>query len=155
MLDVKPYRQKPGFCGPASLKMVLDFYGVEKSEEELGEITKCNPDKGITGFAIVKAAKKLGFAASLKDSARLKDIKKFLTKGIPVIVEWFSEDDGHFSVVVEMDQKYIYLQDPELAGVRKMDLETFERVWFSFDTKIIRKEKDLVLRRMVVVEKEN
>ncbi|MDP1619404.1 MAG: cysteine peptidase family C39 domain-containing protein, partial [bacterium] len=80
MLDVKPYRQKPGFCGPASLKMVLDFYGVEKSEEELGKITKCDPDKGITGLAIVKAAEKLGFAGFLKDYAKLEDIKKFLTK---------------------------------------------------------------------------
>lgn len=27
MLNINPFRQKPGCCGPASLKMVLDFFG--------------------------------------------------------------------------------------------------------------------------------
>ncbi|MFA7208807.1 MAG: cysteine peptidase family C39 domain-containing protein [Parcubacteria group bacterium] len=153
MLDIKPYRQKPGFCGPSALKMVLGFYGVEKSEDELGCLTKCDPDKGITGSAIVKAAGELGFAGFVKDSAELEDIQKFLDQKIPVIVEWFSEDDGHYSVVVEMDKENIYLQDPELAGLRKFDLETFRRVWFTFGGEFMRTKDDLILRRMVVIEK--
>ena len=29
MLNVDPFRQKPGYCGPASLKIVLGYLGVK------------------------------------------------------------------------------------------------------------------------------
>ena len=35
MLNITPFRQKPGFCGPASLKMVLDFWGVKITEKKI------------------------------------------------------------------------------------------------------------------------
>jgi len=35
MLKVKPFRQTVGYCGPATLKMVLDYWGVNKTEKEL------------------------------------------------------------------------------------------------------------------------
>lgn len=153
MLNVKPHRQKPGFCGPAALKMVLEYYGLKKTEGQLAKMTNCKPEKGITGAAIVKAAKKLGFSGFVKDDANLKDLQKYLKKEVPVIVEWFSEDEAHFSVAVKLDKEFIYLQDPELADIRKIDLETFKRIWFSFDSLFLRTKRDLVLRRMVVIEK--
>lgn len=121
----------------------------------MGKITKCDPDRGVTGSAVVKAAEELGFTGFVKDSAELEDIRKFLDRKIPVIVEWFSEDDGHYSVAVGMDKENIYLQDPELAGLRKFDLETFRRIWFTFGGGFMRNKDDLILRRMVVIEKKD
>ena len=40
MLNVKPYREKPEYCGPASLKMVLGYYGIEKTEDELANLAR-------------------------------------------------------------------------------------------------------------------
>jgi len=152
MLGVKPHKQKPGFCGPASLKMVLDFHGIDISEDELGNITMCVPEHGVNGAAIIKAAKKLGFHAFKKDLAELEDLQFYYEKGLPVIVEWFSADEAHFSVVVKIDKHHIYLQDPELADVRKIELIAFERIWFGFDTDIMRTKRDLVLRRLIVIK---
>jgi len=155
MLDVQSHRQQPGFCGPASLKMLLGFYGLEYSEDKLGELAGCTPERGVTGFDIVAAAEKIGLAGFVRDFSDLKDIDSFLNRETPVIVEWFSEDDSHFSVVVKIDEIFVYLQDPELAGLRKIEIETFLRIWFSFDSqgKVMRKKEDLILRRMIVIEK--
>lgn len=153
MIRIKPHKQKPGFCGPASLKMILHFHGVEMSEDELGNITMCVPEHGVNGAAIVKAAKELGFHSMIKDAAELADIIMYYEQGLPVIVEWFSADESHFSVVVKIDEKYIYLQDPELADIRRIELVAFERIWFGFDTDVMRTKRDLVLRRLIVIEK--
>ena len=44
LLLVKPFQEtlQAGRCGPASLKMVLAYYGVERTEEELAKL--CGTD---------------------------------------------------------------------------------------------------------------
>ena len=53
MLDIKPFKQTSGMCGPAALKMVLEYFGVKKSEIELGQLTHCSPDSGTEAEDIV------------------------------------------------------------------------------------------------------
>jgi predicted double-glycine peptidase len=151
MLNVKPYRQKAGYCGPASLKMVLGFYGVEKSEQELVKLTGCTKKKGTGAPAILKAARSLGFSGLIKDNCELSDISAFLKIGIPVIIDWFSYDDGHYSVVVALDKNNIFLQDPELGHIQGMNIKTFKRVWFDFQGDFLKSKKDLIVRRMIVL----
>ncbi len=153
MLRVKHFRQKPGYCGPASLKMVLSYFGVEKSEEELVRLSKCLKDKGAEAENLLKAAKKLGFKGFIKDYSDFKDVKKFLKKKIPVIVDWFSVDEGHYSVVVGVDDKKIYLHDPELGRLKVMRLKEFKTVWFDFPGPFLKSEKDLIIRRMIVIHR--
>ncbi|MGD0977481.1 MAG: papain-like cysteine protease family protein [Minisyncoccia bacterium] len=157
MLNVKPFRQTAGMCGPATLKMVLEFFGVEKSEEELAELTHCDPEKGITGEVIVRAAETLGFKGMIKDFAEFEDIKNYLDKKIPVIVDWFSEFennyDGHYSIVIGLDNDKIILQDPEVGGTREFPLELFKRIWFDFKNDFIVSKDDMIIRRMIVIYK--
>lgn len=94
----------------------------------------------------------MGFQASLKDFASFSEIKKYVKeKKTPVIVNWFSKDDGHYSVVVGIDHKKIYLQDPGIGKIRILDLETFNRLWFDFKAPIFRSKNDLIIRRMIVI----
>lgn len=165
MLSAKPFQETlhGSFCGPASLKMVLDYYGVEKSEEELAKLTNKDDDLGISSQDIKKAAESFGFKVKIKDFATYEDIQEWLDKGVPVIVDWFfrgrydyDEDavaDGHNSVVVGLDKEYIYLQDPEVGRIRKINREDFYRVWFDFSSDHIEKWKDMVIRQMVVIYK--
>jgi hypothetical protein len=46
-------------CGPASLKIVLSYYGIEKSEEELVKLSNFVPGLGINCESIVKTAETL------------------------------------------------------------------------------------------------
>ena len=152
MIKIKPFRQTAGLCGPASLKMVLDFYGVSASESEIAKIAGATKEKGISKEGLIKAAKHFGFQVFLKKKSSINDLRYFIKKKIPVIVDWFFEDDGHYSVVVDIDKKSVFLMDPSLKkGVRKMPIEKFLRVWFDFRGKFIKNPKDLVLRLMLVV----
>jgi len=157
MLSVKSLRQKPNFCGVASLKMVLDYFGNQKTEAELIGLTGATFQKGTSAQGIKKAAQKLGFLALLKDGADFKDIQYWLDRKVPPIVDWFSiyggYVEGHYSVVIGLDKNYIYLQDPEIAGIRKIKRADFKRVWFDFEGYFMRTKNDLILRRLIVIAK--
>ena len=154
MLKVKPFSQTSGFCGPASLKMVLEYYGVNKSEKELARLCKHKISKGVSAENILKAAKKLGMKGFIKDFSEISDIKKYVIgKKIPVIVDWFSVDEGHYSVVIGIDKKNIYLQDPELGRIRTLGIGSFKRVWFDFLGDFLRSKNDIIIRRMIVIHK--
>ncbi|MEK7555496.1 MAG: cysteine peptidase family C39 domain-containing protein [Patescibacteria group bacterium] len=119
---------------------------------ELAKLSGCKKEKGVEAEGLLKAAKKLGFKGFIKDFSNIEDIKKFvIDKKIPVIVDWFSGDDGHYSVVVGIDNKNIYLQDPELGHLRIIKLADFKRVWFDFPGPFLRSKNDLIIRRILVV----
>ncbi len=151
-LLVKPYREKnAGYCGPATLKMVLEYYNTYKSEEELAHLTKTTQEKGMKIENAVEGLKKLGFDTQIKDFADFNDIRSYINNNIPVVVDWFSTDDGHFSVVIDIDDKNIYLQDPELGNLRTMNLTTFYRVWFDFQNEFITSKTDMIIRRIIII----
>ncbi len=156
MLPVKPYRQKAGLCGVASLKMVLDYFGLQKSEAELEKLTGANAQKGTSLEGIKKAAQQFGFLVDIKDEADFGDIKFWLDKKVPLIVDWFSVYggyiEGHYSVVIGLDKNYIYMQDPEIAKIRKIKRKDFKRVWFDFDGDFIRDKNNLILRRLIIIK---
>lgn len=153
MLKVKPHRQSHGFCGPATLKMVLAYYGVDRSERALARLAGATREFGVDAPGLMRAARALGFRARVRDHATFSDIRRYvIDRKMPVIVDWFSADEGHYSVVVHVDRRHIYLQDPELGRVRKMRRGDFRRIWFDFSTDYLRKKRDLQLRRMIVVE---
>jgi len=150
MLKIKPFQEtlNAGMCGPASLKIVLDYYDIEKSEKELAKLCRHNKNMGVDDEKIKKAAGSLGFKVKIKNSSNFKDIENWLDKKVPVIVNWFTKgrqeysesevSDGHYSVVAGLDEKYIYLQDPEIGKIRKIKRDDFMRVWFDFKGKYIR-----------------
>lgn len=82
MLKIKPFQETlyAGMCGPASLKIVLDYYGVEKSEKELAKLCKHDKDLGADDEGIKRAAESLGFKVKIKNQSSFKDIEKWLDK---------------------------------------------------------------------------
>ncbi len=106
MLEVKPFKQKPGYCGPACLKMISYYYGIKKSEKEIVKLCECTPSKGVGAKDLVKAAKKLGLEGFVQDDATIKHLRYYIhDKEVPVIVAWFSSDEGHYSVAVDIDKE--------------------------------------------------
>ena len=163
LLKVKPFQETlhGGYCGPASLKIVLNYYGVQKSEGEIAE--RCGRDKnlGTNDAAIKRAARFYGFDVKIKDNASFTDIQKWLDKKVPVIVNWFTRGrfdynnsevpDGHYSVVVGLDDKNIHLQDPEIGGMRTIKRDDFLRVWFDFKKDYIGSWKDMIVRQLIAI----
>jgi len=164
MLKVKPFQEKLNcnYCGLATLKILLSYYGIEKSEKELAGMTDWDKDLGIDDKGIKKAAESLGFRVKIKNNSSFEDIEKWLEKGVPVIVNWFTRGrtdykdfdiaDGHYSVVMGLDDEYIYLQDPEIGKIRKLKREDFMAVWFDFTGKYI-KPDELVIKQVIAIYK--
>src|SRR5258708_2692779 len=112
LLPISSFQETQGesMCGPASLKIILDYYGVNKTEQELALLCGTTIELGTSDAGIKAAAESLGFKVEVKNNASLEDIQMWLDKKIPVIVDWFTrgrkdyEDsdiaEGHYSVVV-------------------------------------------------------
>ncbi|KKT26781.1 MAG: hypothetical protein UW11_C0006G0047 [Parcubacteria group bacterium GW2011_GWA2_43_9b] len=164
ILDIKPFQEKLyySYCGPATLKILFSYYGIDKTEKELAKISGWNKVLGIDDMGMKKAAEKLGFKVEIKNNSSYKDIQGWLKKGIPVIVNWFTRGrndypesetaDGHYSVVAGLDDKFIYLQDPEVGKLRKIKRYDFMRVWFDFKGDYI-KPNELIVRQIIVIHK--
>jgi len=162
ILKVKPFQEtlRKDMCGPASLKIVLDYYGIEKSEKELAVLCKIKKNLGTDDKGIKSAAEKLGFKVKIKNNSSYKDIQSWLNKGVPVIVNWFTKGrsdysesetaDGHYSVVAGLDDNFIYLQDPEIGKMRKIKRYDFMRVWFDFRGDYI-KTNELIIRQIIAI----
>ncbi len=154
MLKVKSFKQTTGFCGPVSLRIVLDYFGIKKSEKELAKLSGCSKSKGVEAEGLLKAVKKFGLKGFIKDFSEISDIRKYVkNKKIPVIVDWFSQDEGHYSVVADIDNGNIYLQDPELGRVQKLNIDKFKRIWFDFPGSFLKSKNDIIIRRLIVIYK--
>jgi ABC-type bacteriocin/lantibiotic exporter with double-glycine peptidase domain len=132
--------------------MVLDYYGTSVSERKIIRLSGALKEKGSSTKGLVKAARSLGFDVVAKENSSIGDLKVFVKKKVPVIVDWFLEDDGHYSVVADIDEKKVILFDPALKGkARKMPVDKFLRVWFDFPGDFMKNKKALVLRRLLAV----
>lgn len=151
LLKVPAFKQGPSACGPASLRMVLAYYGIKKSEKELIQTTHCNIKTGTKSKNIVAAAKKYGLDGFVKDYSSLSDLRKWYAKKVPVIIDWFDRDDGHYSPMIKIDANYIWLLDPVTAKPVKIKLKIFNFIWFDFIHTPIRTKNDFVVRRMIVI----
>lgn len=165
ILKIKPFQETlhKGYCGPAVLKMILKYYGIEKFEKEIARLAGTKKSGGTDDKAIVRVLKKFGLKAKIKNNANFSDIKKNLDKEIPVIVDWFTKGrkdypesivaDGHYSIVVGLDKKFIYLQDPEIGRMRKLGKDDFLRVWFDYAGDFLKSPKQMIIRQLIAVYK--
>lgn len=133
-------------CGASALQAVLSYWGKDVEEQELMQRLHTSPETGTYVGDIVRVAREFGFAAEVKEDLTLEDLHAALTKGLPVIVcgqAWRSREDSdksvqqdwqddHYVVVLGMDKKYIYYQDPfVMRGNAFSSHRLFEESWHN------------------------
>lgn len=135
-MPAKPplYRQETDYsCAPACLRMVLAGAGIEKSEEDLREISDCTIE-GTDALKIVDAARSLGFTNSRKFNLEFDDLKSFLSQNIYPIVYLklrlgtASLMQQHAVVIIEVRQENLLLYDP-VRGEIEIDKPDFLQSW--------------------------
>lgn len=135
MKPLKPHRQKPGLCGPASLKILLSHYGKEFTEDDLAKICRATAEVGTDHAGLIDGLKSIGENPIVKENATIDDLRYYMERDTPVIVGWFSEygePDEHYSVVYEVTDEIISMMDPERdEGTVTMPIEDFEKVWYD------------------------
>lgn len=161
MIDIQPFKQSDdSLCGPAVIKMVLQYYGISASEGEIAELCGHSYELGCDDVGMERALKHFGLNVFIQNNSTFEDIHYWLERRVPVIVDWFSAGynvgvadppNGHSSIVIELDDNYIYLLDPEFGGIRKMTRTDFMRCWFDWkNTPIITRWEDLILRQIII-----
>jgi predicted double-glycine peptidase len=133
-------------CGASALQAVLSYWGKDVEEQELMQRLNTSPETGTYVGDIVRVAREFGFTAEVKEDLTLPNLHAALTKGIPVIVcgqAWRSREhsnksaqedweDDHYFVVLGMDDKYIYYQDPfAKRGSAFVSHRLFEESWHN------------------------
>ena len=136
LIQVKHFRQTPGFCGPASLKILFSHYGQDYSENKLAKLAHATRQYGTEHEGLIEAAKKLGAQVFEKEHATIKDLATYLKKDTPVIVGWFSNHNSlgdHYSVVIGLTDTHVILSDPERdRAITKIKRDDFKNCWFDF-----------------------
>jgi len=132
-------------CGPASLSMALTYYGITKTQEELGQELRPyqnpqgdNDDKSVTLTELGEKAKKYGFIYYHRPNGSIELIKLFITYDIPVIARTITkegEDIGHFRVIKGYnDNEGVLIQDDSLQGKDLLyTYKNFNNIWKAFN----------------------
>ena len=133
-------------CGAAALQAVLGYWGRDIGEEDLREMLNTNEESGTYPDDIIRVAKALGLLAEYQENMTLVDLEDYVAQGIPVMVDcqaWRSVSqyneswadtwgNGHWMVVIGIDEYNVTLEDPYLLGDRGiLSREEFEARWHN------------------------
>lgn len=128
-----PYHHQKNcyFCGPTSLKIVLEKLGVKKTEKELARIAGTGEKDGTSHCGMVKACGMSGFSCFVHENASLKNIESFLRAGLPIITDWtdYKSGDGHYTVITEVKSKEMVFCDPWYGPAYAVERKIFEKFW--------------------------
>jgi ABC-type bacteriocin/lantibiotic exporter with double-glycine peptidase domain len=124
-----------GQCGPASMAMVLNYWGVEIGQNALA--LSMGTVKGTAPRMMSYYPKTMRFSVE-NYSGSLEHIAQNISKGRPVIVmQWLNYRDkqegsvGHYRVVTGYDweKKLMFMNDPNRKGHSRLDFTTFLDLW--------------------------
>lgn len=140
-LKVKLFEQSESMCGPASLKILFSYFGRNYTEKKLACFCSSTKKDGTDYKGMIKGAKKVSGFIFVKKNGTINELEYFIKKEkLPVIINWFDADDGHYSVVIGMNKKYIITADP-INGKKErwLSRKTFPNIWFDFTGKDFKK----------------
>jgi predicted double-glycine peptidase len=133
-------------CGAAALQAVLGYWGRDIGEEDLREMLNTDEESGTYPDDIIRVADALGLLAEYQENMTLVDLEDYVAQGIPVMVDcqaWrslsqYNESwadtwgNGHWMVVIGIDEYNVTLEDPYLLGDRGiLSREEFEARWHN------------------------
>lgn len=136
-------------CGDASLLGVLYYWeAYDHGESTLYQPLGTTDQEGTRPSKIADFAKSLNLDVELRENLTLEDIKGYLARSIPVIVDiqawidtpkldfdWVNDvDDGHYVVLIALDESNAYFMDPSTpAGYAYIPLPEFVNRWHDED----------------------
>lgn len=132
LLEVPYFSQERDYtCGPASLRMVLAFYGRAVAEEMLAPLLGTNDVMGTERDRMSEIIKHHQLVPYERTDATLEDLRHMINNRMPVIVRHLDdeEDSDHYSVVVGVDETHVTLNDPWFGANRKHELSDFLIHW--------------------------
>ncbi len=138
-LSVPHIRQhQNGECVAACAAMVLEYLDVAFSYDQLLSLLKINWFG--TAASRIRSLEKLGIVVIYKQGT-LQELSEHLSEGRPCVafvrtseLPYWSENNDHAVVVVGLDERYIYLNDPAFPDAPKqVSRGDFDLAWLERD----------------------
>lgn len=151
-------------CGPAALSMALSYYGINVSQEFLGNVLRPyqqsngdNDDKSVTLKELAQQALVYDFIPIHRPNGNPELVKRFLIYDIPVITRtWLNTDDdiGHYRVIKGFDDlTQEFIQDDSLQGKNlRYHYNAFNELWKKFNYEylvLVPKEKKHIIESIL------
>jgi tetratricopeptide (TPR) repeat protein len=155
----KLYLQTMNNCGPATLSMVFAYYGVDQSQQAIGNIlrpfqdpTGMNDNKGIFMDEMAAYADSNGFAAFHRVNGDLDTLRALVSHNLPVVVQTQLDpngDIGHFRIVTGYSdaQQRIIQTDPYRGANLSYSYGDFQTMWqpYGYEYLVIVPKDDAAL----------
>lgn len=137
MLAVPHHRQRTVYtCGPACLRMVLDYFDQPDTEADIAESVGCNSEDGTPPPNMARFLRKRGFVARSRAGLTLADIKADIKRGLPCIIAYqawsgpgvdlsTTDEHGHYALIVGVGRDRVTLCDPS-AKTKRLHIPTQE-----------------------------
>jgi len=130
-----PYEKQKNryYCGPAVLKMILQYYGIVESQDEIAKEVYDPSSKVTYNSELLYYVNKKGLKG-YSFEGNLNLLKHIISKNIPIIVLQKPIEliyKAHYRIVIGYDaeKKYIIFQDPLLGSNYYATEEYFDKVW--------------------------
>lgn len=157
MIELTHFRQSDSSrCGPACVRMVLDYYGIDDTENNVANACNWSYESGCDNEGMVRALGKYGVGAKLV-KASIADLRYWVKHHIPVIVDFFDIGwqlsdlpNGHSAVLVDIDREKVYLCDPAVSEIRAIGVDEFARCWFDWKENVLDSPNQMTLRQIIV-----
>lgn len=132
-------------CGPATLAMLLSYYGEDVGQEELGQKLRPyqvtngdNDDKTVFLNELESEARNRGYYAILRPNGDINLLKQLIARDIPVIlITWLkeNEDIGHYRIIRGYDDTTgLFTQDDSYQGKNlTYKYSELEKLWQPFN----------------------
>jgi len=135
--------QRLNNCGPASLAMVLSYYGLKRTQLDIAPVVKGRyADKHVGFEEMITYLTNVGLRARVRVNGNERILKALLSNGIPVIVYQLllvpdGQSVGHYRVVKGYDEDGFILNDSYLGPNLRFSFATFEERWRVFNRRYI------------------
>lgn len=121
------------WCGPATLQMVLGYYGVQKSQSEIAASVYNQDNKTTYTNSMQVYPQQLGFNSTMSTGS-IEALKQDIQNGIPTIVLQRvsdSDSEGHYRVVVGYDdlEGVFITDDPGQSANYNITYGDFVALW--------------------------
>lgn len=137
MINLKPVEQTGNYdCGVAAAAMVLKHFNVPTNYEHLMQICKTSKETGTRPEDLADAIHSASDDIVATVHTRIpwnELIKMNKNVNILVVLNFWDIDDGHYVVMVDVNDSYIVVADPSTGKYRLIDRHTFETNWFDYE----------------------
>lgn len=152
---VNRIKQMTNYCGPASLTMVLRYWGQDIDQQTVGKYVFDKSCNATDGADMLLFAREEGYSAYSWNSG-INDVKQVLSAGVPVIVlqqNSIYDTSGHYRVLTGYDDKTseFSVADPYYGNITHLSYSRCQRLWKSMGywaLLVVPRSKDIFKTRM-------